>query len=102
MKGNGSRGFVRIRGNVFWGPWRVFAGWAWVWHTTSGSVKRVFQPYGVMMERDEQHEEPLDELSWEAREALEDPNGPQACDLVGQDADAAETVACPACGAAVY
>ena len=42
----------------------------------------------------------LDDLSWEAREALEDPDGPQACDLTGQD-DETETVACPSCGESV-
>lgn len=43
----------------------------------------------------------IDDLSWEAREALEDPEGPQPCDLVAEDDDETPTVPCPACGEAI-
>jgi endogenous inhibitor of DNA gyrase (YacG/DUF329 family) len=50
------------------------------------------------MDADENREDKQEELDWDAREALEDPEGPQECDLIGQDADEAETVPCPNCG----
>ncbi len=51
------------------------------------------------MESEERREIENEELDWEAREALEDPDGPQACDLEGQsDEDETETAPCPKCG----
>jgi uncharacterized paraquat-inducible protein A len=55
-----------------------------------------------MMQVDENREDELDaadEADWEMREALEDPEGPQECDLLNQpDDDETDTVPCPKCG----
>ncbi|NLG44426.1 MAG: zinc ribbon domain-containing protein [Phycisphaerae bacterium] len=51
------------------------------------------------MQADEDREYEQEELDWEAREALDDPEGPQECDLLAQgDPDEPDTVECPNCG----
>ena len=47
---------------------------------------------------DDHHEEESADFSWDAQEALDDPDGPQECDLVGHDDDDTETEPCPNCG----
>jgi len=42
----------------------------------------------------------INDLPWEAQEALEDPEGPQECDLLAPD-DEVDTVPCPNCGAEI-
>jgi hypothetical protein len=51
------------------------------------------------MNAEESREDEVEDADWDAREALEDPDGPQECDLAGQsDADETDTVPCPNCG----
>ena len=47
---------------------------------------------------DEHDDEQLDDLPPEAREALEDPEGPQARDLVDTGDGQTDTSPCPSCG----
>jgi uncharacterized paraquat-inducible protein A len=42
----------------------------------------------------------MNDLPWEVQEALEDPEGPQECDLLATD-DEVDTVPCPNCGAEI-
>lgn len=43
-------------------------------------------------------EDGFDEEGWHEQNALDDPDGPQACDLTHQDDDETATVPCPHCG----